>query len=254
MSYAQLHSFGADEDPLTITATDLEEAKIATRRLFPKPPTDLSKFRDDIRGLEAVWPTGEVCFSGEAFIEVVTPLIALGNKAINLGAELARDGTRKLVAGRYLAISRDLSRDLNGLMGLGGLQATIDETKKEAADRGLSLSGIRVCLEPIGPRDMRSQVLFSLNRIRIALETYQELEDMRPWFAKNAVFDFIFNALFKLGEATVSAAKLVGEPIEDLVNAFNAAMNATLQILKWGTLLGGLYLLWKVLEPEGTRK
>ena len=206
-------------------------AKAAAIFQFQAPrTTNLKEFarklESDRELLRSTWtvPTGEACLTVAALRRLVLPVGILATKTSLMGHQLAGSGVRQLVAEQYLRIASDLNRDaFEGQFGIGGLVATISRQTSQTTE---------MCLSAV---ELRKRLLFVLGRIQIAIATYVELEDMRPWFARNAIADAVMDALFAVGGFAVAVAAAAGTVVRttaDLIDktakAFDFALKASI--------------------------
>lgn len=96
----------------------------------------------------------------------------------------------------------------------------------------------------------RRNIPAMLRRIIGGYEAFEELDEMKPFFVRNMPATLRFFA--KMGQV----ASTVGVVTQSLKNAVDAAFSMTsmlVDMLKWGTIAGGLYLLYTALKPEGSK-
>lgn len=221
-----------------INMSDLNMASGDTSRLFSlgikQPNLTLSEFVKqldrDISGMRAVFPKGEICMTGDVYEYFVNNLIDLGSAAIEAGRQLSQTGLRQFVKSEYSRVANDLNRDLSGSLGLSAMLKSLLDLKTEADARGVTLSQSTICVSPKNGVDLHKRIFFSLGRIKIAVETYIELEGFVPWFADNFLANYFFDALFAIGETSVAIVKAIKAPIDNLNNLFNNGRKAAEEV------------------------
>jgi len=213
----------------------------------PRATADLRQFarklESDRELLRSTWPvpTGEACLTVAALRRLVFPVGVLATKVSLMGHQLADSGVRQLVADQYRRVASDLNRDaFEGQFGIGGLVATLSRQTSQTTE--MCLSGV----------ELRKRILFVLGRVQIAISTYVELEDMRPWFARNAIADAAMDALLAVGGFAVAVATAVGKLVQTAADLIDTSAKAMDLMFKAAIVGAGLWFYFNYIqEPRG---
>ena len=215
------------------------------------------RIRTDTDLLAATWPNTEKCMTVAAMDRLISPIKMLAEKVADAGAGMATTGIRRLVADEYLRVSKNLVTEVSGKWGIGPILYHLNNAKASTAAVGEDADSAQLCIEKpafSSANPVRAAVLFTLGRIAIALETFAELEDYRPWFTKNRVFEYAFEVLYRVGEVAVAIAVGAGQIIlslKDLADFTATTITQLWEILKLSTYAGAAFLVyWYVLRDK----
>jgi len=220
-------------------------AKASTIYAFKSPAAanDLKAFAkklaDDRELLRTTWsvPAGDVCMTFLALALIIRPVALLARKTITTAHELAASGVRALVAEQYLRVARDLENDVfTGKFGIGRLVEVLNMEHDPNA---------KFCPSSAQLADLRKRVLFVIGRIQIALETYVELDDMRPWFAKNRVVDAVVDVLLGIGGFAVAIATWSGRIVNTAADLIDKTARAVDIAIKASVIGLGIWVYLK---------
>ncbi len=250
-------ALGDDESP--ISAADMARASGKARALYgdfglataSTVKAFAAQVRRDTDLLRKTWPDTERCVTVAALEALVMPLKELTERVAQAGREMAASGIRRLVADQYKRVADGLVRDVSGSRGIGPMLFELQEAKRQVAAMGVDADAATICItrrDLLGGNPLRSATFFTLGRVAIALETYADLEDVRPWFAKNAVFDAAFTVFFTIGKLTVATVEKTGQivnSLDDMVRATAETLSRIVEIAKISTIATAGYLLWR---------
>jgi hypothetical protein len=79
-------------------------------------------------------------------------------------------------------------------------------------------------------------------------EMLEEMESYKPWWLKMQP-SYMVGLMATVGNAVANAATVVSEVLESAIDAAASGTKMMISILKWGSVAGGLYLLYKTLDP-----
>jgi hypothetical protein len=212
----------------------------------PRATTDLKQFARKLEAdrelLRSTWsvPTGEACLTVAALRQLVLPVGILATKTSLMGHQLAESGVRQLVAEQYRRVASDLNRDaFEGQFGIGGLVATLSRQTSSTTE---------MCLSAV---ELRKRILFVLGRIQIAMSTYVELEDMRPWFARNAIADAVMDTLLAVGGFAVAVATAAGNVVQTTADLIDTSAKVMDFLLKASLVGAGIWVYFNYIkEPR----
>jgi hypothetical protein len=89
-----------------------------------------------------------------------------------------------------------------------------------------------------------------LHGIAGGYEMLEEMEDAKPWFIK-MLPSYMVGLMAAVGNAVASAAIFVSEVLRTTLDEIGKGTRLLINVLKWGSVAGGLYLLYGALKPEG---
>lgn len=218
----------------------------------PRATADLKQFAkklgDDRELLRDTWsiPSSEVCLTVGALRRIIFPVQQLATNAVQAGFDIAASGgVRVLVAEQYRKTALDLNNEaLIGNFGIGKIVESLVRPDSNLSDR--------YCYQPAKIADLKRRVLFVLGRIQFAIERYVELEDMRPWFAKNRVVDAVFNAFVAIGGFSVALANWAGRIINGIPDLIDPIARGIDLLVKVSIVGAGLWVYFNYIqEPHG---
>lgn len=254
-----------------ITAAVMEAANPKVKALYgdfglssSSSMTDFAKrIRVDADLMRATWPNTEKCMTVAALDRLITPVKMLAERVASTGNDMAGSGIRRLVADEYTRVATDLVREVSGKHGIGPVLYHLNQAKAKVASVGEDADAATICIERpalSSENPIRAAILFTLGRIAIALETYATLEDFRPWFTKNRVFEWVFEVFYRIGEVAIAIAEGAGQVItslSDLAQFTAKSLQQLWELMKIATIAGGAFLVyWYVLrdkKKKGTR-
>lgn len=223
---------------ITINTSDLQAAAIKAPGIFSfqssATVTDMKSFARALMSdrdlLRKAWPATEHCMTLAAFDKLVTPVETLANAVISMNNELATQGINVLIRGDFYSNASDLASDASGQYGIGSLLYLRNKWKARASADGDDPEVVRVCAWAKEGKEayggIREKILYTLGRIAMTIEATAFLQDIKPWFANNRVFDMVFEVLLGIGSFALAFATKAYEftdiaidTVEDLFKA-----------------------------------
>lgn len=86
-----------------------------------------------------------------------------------------------------------------------------------------------------------------------AYEALEEIDSYKPWWLRMQP-SYIVGLMATVGNSVANAATFVGSTLSSAIDAASTGTQMMISILKWGSVAGGLYLLFKTLEPSAGGK
>ena len=260
-----IFQFGMGEDELPpVTAAAMAAAGPKVEQLYGNfglvESSSLKAFAKQVRAdaelVRKTWPQTEHCMTVAALERLIIPMKDMVERVAQTGFDMANSGIRRLIGSEFRAVSKNLIGDVSE-KGIGKVLGGLDKGLEAARNTGTPKDEVNICLVPQGRDSLRSSVILTLGRVAIALEAFAELEDARPFFAKNRLFDFMFDVFFKIGEVVVAIADVSGRVINSLTDlAEFAAESASkfVDIIKITTIVGGAFAVWWYFLRDGKKK
>lgn len=97
-------------------------------------------------------------------------------------------------------------------------------------------------------RDIHGMIM----SIAFAYEALKEIDDMKPWFVK-LMPSLVVGVVALIGNAVMSTALFSSDLLKQAVRAASTGTAMLIAALKWGSIAGGLYLLYGTLKPKAKR-
>jgi hypothetical protein len=260
-----IFQFGLGQDDLPpITAADMQRARPKVEALYGNfgltESSSMKEFakkvREDADLVQKTWPVTEHCMTVGALERLIIPLKELVERVAQTGFDMATTGIRRLIGDRFREAARRLLDEVSE-KGIGAVLSGLRQGLEAEKNTGVPRDEINICLVPKGRRSLRNSVILTLQRVAITLEAYADLEDFRPSFAKNRVFDFMFDVFFKIGEVIVAIADVSGRVINSLADLAKFAAESAgdiMEAIKIATIAGGAFAVWWYFLRDGKKK
>lgn len=87
-----------------------------------------------------------------------------------------------------------------------------------------------------------------LMSVVFGFEALQQIDEAKPFLIRN--MPGTLSLFVSLGRAAELVSEFVFEPLKQALNAAGDSMKMLIEIIKWGSVAGGLYMLYKALEPK----
>ena len=137
------------------------------------------------------------------------------NRALIVINDSASAGVRPAMRSAALAVQREYEQRI-----LGGLLVTINQAKAQGKSTVPSFR--------FNHRDIHLTMLM----IAHGYEALAEIESFKPWFIK------------------MLPSFMTAEGLKSTLNAVGSGLDVLITMLKWGSVAGGLYLLYGALKPK----
>jgi hypothetical protein len=166
-------------------------------------------------------------------------LVRLATKATNSFLATAKDAAEDafLISDQIISVRTAVSRQY---------AKAIKINITDAINRAAAPGGAGVVAGPI----VTANVALMLDGIAGGYQQLEFFKDIRPAFIESMIPPWTMNTIVRIAELVMEIAEAVGAAFK---NAFNFAKSASLGLLdflKWGSIAGGLYILYDVLKPE----
>ena len=157
------------------------------------------------------------------------------NRALIVINDSASAGVRPAMRSAALAVQREYEQRI-----LGGLLVTINQAKAQGKSTVPSFR--------FNHRDIHLMMLM----IAHGYEALAEIESFKPWFIKMLPSFMIgmFVSIGRVVQRIIEIAGMTAEGLKSTLNAVGSGLDVLITILKWGSVAGGLYLLYGALKPE----
>jgi hypothetical protein len=97
-------------------------------------------------------------------------------------------------------------------------------------------------------RDFQRSISSFLMSVVFAFESLQFIDDAKPFLIRT--MPFTVSLFVAIGRAVELASGTVFGPLKAAVDAADKSFGMMIEALKWGSIAGGLYLLYKAIEPK----
>jgi hypothetical protein len=152
------------------------------------------------------------------------------NAVIN---ESSSYGVRSLMRKHLNAVTDSYQRKI------GRVQTAINQAKAQG-------------LKEISGKYVAANTGLLLHDITGGYAAFAEIESYKPWFIK-MMPELMLKLFVKLAEAVeviIKYAGIIWDALTNTIDNIGRGTSILIDILKWGTLAGGLYLLYRTLEPK----
>lgn len=167
-------------------------------------------------------------------------LIALTTKAVNAfqsgASKVINDGGSAFVRPAMRAVAKEVQNDYNSkiVQRLGGIvNAAAGQGKNTVSSYEFNYRALPLML----------------GNIANAYETLAEIDDMKPWFLK-MVPSYTIGVFVSIGNKVINIATFTASALKNAISAASKTAEIVITVLKWGSIAGGLYLLYGVLKPK----
>lgn len=174
--------------------------------------------------------------------ELVTATLNAVSSFTNKAIEMSRGATSVFVSGRIAAASSAVTRDL---------QTKINQRLLH----GLILPAQRAGRTTVPSRLFPSNISLMIDSVADGYESLEHIDEIKPFLIRN--MPFTLSLIAKIGSVAVAIGKIIGAAVEGLQAAVDAVSSGTemlITALKWGSIAGGLYLLYGALKPEKAKR
>jgi len=94
------------------------------------------------------------------------------------------------------------------------------------------------------------QAILITSSIAASYEALAEIHDAKPWFLRGAGVDAVIKSLVSAGRAVQFVAAYTVDPLKNALDAADDTMAKMITVLKWSSVAGGLFLLYRAIEPK----
>lgn len=144
------------------------------------------------------------------------------------------------IGGRVASARSAVLNDFNRII-KGRVEPAVAKAKAGTPE----VEGTRV-LAGVPSNFMKGNIALMLNSIAGGYKALAFFEEIRPGF----LFVPGMGTVVKIAEAFVDTAVAVSDALKKGLKQAQKGANVMMEMLKWGTLAGGFYLLYKTMQPE----
>lgn len=163
-------------------------------------------------------------------------------------------------SGRFVDEGIKMHSDIGNLLAAESIFSTVrivQHDQKKMNDR-LFYSIIRPAraagqtMVPSAPFKRETSAL--LMSVVFGFEALEDIDAAKAWWMRGADFGIILSFMVLAGRAANAVSSVVYEPLRDALKAATSATEMLITAMKWGSIAGGLYLLYGALKPEKAKR